>query len=169
VKDRGDSLPAGTSWPKPRRVGRELRFPLGVSDLPYPCLPCPFVLGWHTERTLCRAPAFRHPRAPQRGGLAGALQLTSQPESWGRGEPVRPSDPRCVLAAMVWAHTPHGSQTSGPGLAPQVVEVVYRSDMATWRGVVNALVEAADMPMDLLPGDGLPGRHPARAILCLRS
>ncbi len=152
VKDRGDSIPAGTSWPQPIRVGRQLRFPLGFSDLPYPCLPGPFVLGWKTERTLCRAPAFRNPRAPQRGGLAGEGTLASQPESMGRGEPFRPIDPRRGLAAMVLAHTPHRSQTGVPGLEHQVVELVSRADLAPLRGLVHALWEAEDMPMDLLPG-----------------
>jgi hypothetical protein len=41
--------------------------------------------------------------------------------------------------------------------------------MATLRGLVNALLEAEDMPMDLLPGDVLPGRHQALAILCFSS
>lgn len=127
------------------------------------------MLGWHTERTLGRAPAFRTPRAPQRGGLAGEMKLASQPESLGRGEQCRPIDPRRGLAAMVLAHPPHRSQPGVPGLEQQVLEFVSRADMATLRGVVNALLEAEDMPMALLPGDVLPGRHQALAILCCRS
>jgi hypothetical protein len=41
--------------------------------------------------------------------------------------------------------------------------------MATLRGLVNALLEAEDMPMDLLPGDVLPGRHQDLVILCFSS
>jgi hypothetical protein len=41
--------------------------------------------------------------------------------------------------------------------------------MATLRGLVNALLEAEDMPMDLFPGDVLPDRHQALAILCFSS
>ncbi len=165
VQDRCDGIPAGTSWTTSLRVGRPVRFPLGFQHLAYQRLPCPFGLGGHASRTLFRAPAFRHPRAPQRGGLAGARQRASPPESLGRGERWRPIDPRRVLAAMGLAHTPHRSPTGVPGLAPQVVACVSRADMAPLRGLVHALVEAEDMPMDLLPGDGLPGRPQARALL----
>ena len=165
VQDRCDGIPAGTSWTTSLRVGRPWRFPRGFQHLSSQRLPCPFGLGGQASRTLVRAPAFRHPRAPQRGGLAGARPRASPPESLGRGARGRPIDPRRVLAAMGLAHTPHRSPTGVPGLAPQVWACVSRADMAPLRGLGHALVEAADMPMDLLPGDGLPGRPQARAIL----
>jgi len=56
-----------------------------------------------------------------------------------------------------------------PRFAQQVLEFVYRSDIATPRGLVNALLEAEDMPMDFLPWDGLPGRHQGLLILCFGS
>jgi hypothetical protein len=169
MQDRGDGLPAGTSWTKSLSVGRPLRFPLGFQTLAYQGLSGSCMVGWHAERTLCRAPAFRNPRASQRGGLAGELPGASQPESLGRGERLRPLDPRCVLAAVVLAHTSHGYQPGVPGLAQQVWACVSRADMATVRGLVKTLLEAEAMPMDLLPGHGLPGRHQARAILGMGS
>jgi hypothetical protein len=49
------------------------------------------------------------------------------------------------------------------------LEFVYRSDIATPRGLVNSLLEAEDMSMDFLPWDALPGRHQGLVILCLGS
>jgi hypothetical protein len=45
------------------------------------------------------------------------------------------------------------------------LEFVYRSDIATLRGLVNSLLEAEDVPMDLGPGDVLPGRRQVQTIL----
>src|SRR4029453_13366952 len=61
---------------------------------------------------------------------------------------------------------PPREHTGVPGCEPQVVEWVSRADMATWRGVVHAFLAAEAMPLALLPGDGLPGRHQALAIRC---
>jgi hypothetical protein len=42
---------------------------------------------------------------------------------------------------------------------------VYRSDITTLRGLVNALLEAEDMPVNFLPRDILPGRRQGFVIL----
>jgi hypothetical protein len=49
------------------------------------------------------------------------------------------------------------------------VAFVHRSDITTLRGVVHALLEAEDLPLDLLPGDALPGRHQGLLLLCIGS
>jgi hypothetical protein len=93
------------------------------------------------------------------------MQWASQPEPLGWGERLRPVAPRRGLAAMVLAHTPPRSHTGVPGLEQQVWAFVSRSDMATLRGLVHALLEAEARPMDLLPEHGLPGRLQALALL----
>lgn len=110
VTDRGDGIPAGPSWAEAICVGRQLRFPLGFQNLSSQRRLCPCVRGWHAERTLFRAPAFRNPRASQRGGLAGEMQRASQPESLGGGNDFVPSAPAVCLPRWSWltrrtAHT----------------------------------------------------------------
>jgi len=49
------------------------------------------------------------------------------------------------------------------------LEFVDGSDIATLRGLVNSFLEVEDMPLDLLSGDVLPGRHQGLTILCFGS
>src|SRR5262245_18296649 len=70
---------------------------------------------------------------------------------------------------MVLGHPTHREQPCIPGLAEQVLELAYGSDITTWRGSVHSLVEAEDMALDFLPGDVLPGRYQGLAILCVGS
>ena len=74
-----------------------------------------------------------------------------------------------TMTTVILGHTTHRSQTGIPRFAQQVLEFVYRSDIATPRGLVHSLLEAEDMPMDFLPWDGLPGRHQGLLILCFGS
>ena len=66
---------------------------------------------------------------------------------------------------IVLGDTTYRYQTGVPGLRQQILEFVYRSDIATLRGLVNSLLEAEDVPMDLCPEDVLPGRRQAQTIL----
>src|SRR5438105_197719 len=70
-----------------------------------------------------------------------------------------------TMTTVILGHTTHRSQTGIPRFAQQVLEFVYRSDIATPRGLVHALLEAEDMPMNLGPWDLLPGRRQALSIL----
>ena len=169
VKDRRDGLPTGASWAKPVRVGRPCGVPLGFQDLTYQRLPRPFVWGGNAQRTLFRAPTVRNPGAPQRGGPTGEPKRAREPSSWGRGERFRSVDPRRMLPTMVLGPTTPRQQPGVPGLDRQVLACVYGSDISTWRGLVHALVEAEDMPLDVLPRDALPGRHQGLLILCVGS
>lgn len=166
VKDRRDGLPTGTAWATSIGVRRPFGFPWGFQGLAYQRLPCPFVLGGNAERTFFRAAALGYPGAPKRGGSAGEAKHSSKPSSLGWGERFHPVDPRRVLPALVLGHSPHRSQPSIPGLEHQVLAFVSRADFAMLRSLVNALVEAEDMPLDFLPREGLPGHHQARVILC---
>ena len=150
--------------------GKTIALPTRVPEPVVPTSAVPLRAG-----LACRADAFQGARVSESPCIAAGWpcwgDAACQPAGVvGRGERFRPIGPRRVLAAMVLAHTPHRSHLGVPGLEPQVLEFVYRSDMATWRGVVNALLEAEDMPMALLPGADLPCRHQALAIRrCCRS
>jgi hypothetical protein len=84
-KDCCQGSPTGPSRAQALEVGRQLGGPLWLSSLAYQRLSRPCVLGWHAQWTLCRAPPFWHPWAPQRGGRAGEPALARQSPSLGRG------------------------------------------------------------------------------------
>jgi hypothetical protein len=169
VEDRGDGIPTGTPWAKAIGVGRQFGFPLRLQGLAYERLPRPFVLGGNPQRTPLRAAAFGNPRASQRGCLAIETELASESPSVSRWERSHPIDARCVFPPIILGHPTHRDEPCIPGLAQQVLELAYCSDITTLRGSVHSLLEAEDMALDLLPGDVLPGRHQGLAILCVGS
>ena len=169
VEDRRDGIPAGTPWAEAIGVGRPCGFPLRLQGLAYERLPRPFRLGGHPERTLLRAAPCGNPWASQRGRLAIELERLREPPALRRGERSPPIAARGVLPTVVLGHPTHREQPGRPGRAQQVLELAYCADITTWRGSVPPLLEAADMALDLLPGDVWPGRHQGLTILWVGS
>jgi hypothetical protein len=167
VEERRDGLPAGTPWAEALGVGRSLGCPLRRQGLAYERLPRPCMWGGHPERTLLRAAPCGPPWASQRGGFAIATKLWREPPSLRRWERSHPIEARGVLPTVVLGHPTHREQPCRPGLARQVWERAYGSDITPWRGSVPPLVEAEDMALDVLPGDVLPGRQQGFTILCV--
>ena len=73
-----------------------------------------------------------------------------------------------MLSPVILGHTTPRQQPCIPGLHPQCLPLACWADRSTLRGSVHPLLEAADVPMDLRPGDVLPGRHQGRP-LCVGS
>jgi hypothetical protein len=169
VNDRRDGIPTRASWAKAIGVGRQFGFPRRFQGLADQRLPRPFLEGWHAQRPLFRAPACGYPGASKRGGCAVETPLVSEPYSLGRCERCHPIEARGVRSPVLLGDTTPRQPPGIPGLAQQVVELVYGSDLFTWRGSVRSFLEAEDMPLDLLPREVLPGHHQGLAILCVGS
>jgi hypothetical protein len=65
--------------------------------------------------------------------------------------------------------TTHRQEPGIPRLEQQLLQFVCCPDLSTLCRLVNPLLEAEDMPMDLRPWDLLPGHHQGLAILCFGS
>jgi hypothetical protein len=167
LDDRGAGLPTGTPWAQALGVGRQCGCPRRRQGLADQRRPRPFRVGWPPPWTRFRAAACGPPRAPKRGRVAIEMALARAWPSGGRWSRVYPLAARRMVPTLVLGHPPPGAQSCRPGLAQQVLARASGADRATWRGAVPSRVAAADMALDVLPGEVLPGRHQGRAIRCV--
>jgi hypothetical protein len=165
VEDRRDGIPTGPTGTKPLARRCQFRFPLGFQGLAYDGLSRPFLQGGHPERPLGRRAAFGSPQTSERGGCVIKRALVGSPSSLRWLQRFHPIKARRVSSPIVVGAPTYRSEPSVPGLAQQVLALTYCPDISALRGLVNALLEAEDMPMNLAPGALVPGRRQALSIL----
>ena len=164
MEDGFNGIPTRTSGAKAIGMRRQPGFPFRFQSLAYERLPCPIALGGNPERAFFEAAWFWNPRASQRHGFAVETQLFGKRHTLWWREGLDPIDACGVFAAIILGHSTRREQPSIPRLHKQFLEFACCSDGSTLRGSVNPLLETEDMPVDLFPGDVLPGHHQGLAL-----
>jgi hypothetical protein len=69
-----------------------------------------------------------------------------------------------TMTTIILGHATHREQSCIPRLDQQFLELACCPDVSTLRGLVNSFLEAEDMPVNVLPGQVLPGHHQGLAL-----